>query len=240
MTPRTCRSWSPRSLDAARAGARRPVRRLHGRPRRPRARAARGGRDAPDRPRSRPDGARARARDARAVGRSRRARARRLPRSADRVLDARGIDARRRRARRPRRLVDAVRRRRARLQLPARRAARHADGSDAGADAPPICSRDVDEAELADVIFQFGEERFSRRIARRSSTARRDGADRRRPASSRRSSAARSRARGYQRIDPATRTFQALRIWVNRELDGLDAFLAQAARAAARRARGSW
>jgi 16S rRNA (cytosine1402-N4)-methyltransferase len=36
--------------------------------------------------------------------------------------------------------------------------------------------------------------------------------------------------RGYQRIDPATRTFQALRIWVNRELDGLDRFLESAAR----------
>jgi 16S rRNA (cytosine1402-N4)-methyltransferase len=36
--------------------------------------------------------------------------------------------------------------------------------------------------------------------------------------------------RGYQRIDPATRTFQALRIWVNGELEGLDAFVKVAAR----------
>jgi 16S rRNA (cytosine1402-N4)-methyltransferase len=34
----------------------------------------------------------------------------------------------------------------------------------------------------------------------------------------------------WQRIDPATRTFQALRIWTNRELDGLEAFLESAAR----------
>ena len=44
--------------------------------------------------------------------------------------------------------------------------------------------------------------------------------------------------RGYQRIDPATRTFQALRIWVNRELDGLDAFLDDGVAPPARRAAG--
>src|SRR5262249_52761082 len=33
---------------------------------------------------------------------------------------------------------------------------------------------------------------------------------------------------GWQRIDPATRTFQALRIWVNGELDGLDTFITTA------------
>ena len=36
-------------------------------------------------------------------------------------------------------------------------------------------------------------------------------------------------ARGWQRIDPATRTFQALRIWVNGELDGLESFIGTAA-----------
>jgi 16S rRNA (cytosine1402-N4)-methyltransferase len=36
--------------------------------------------------------------------------------------------------------------------------------------------------------------------------------------------------RGWQRIDPATRTFQAVRIWVNRELEDLDGFLDAACR----------
>jgi 16S rRNA (cytosine1402-N4)-methyltransferase len=36
--------------------------------------------------------------------------------------------------------------------------------------------------------------------------------------------------KGSQRIDPATRTFQALRIWINRELEDLDAFVVSAAR----------
>ncbi len=88
---------------------------------------------------------------------------------------------------------------------------------------------DVDEEELANVIFQYGEERFSRRIARGVVQAR--AADR--ITTTGQLSQIVRRAvprRGYQRIDPATRTFQALRIWVNRELEGLDAFLAEAAR----------
>jgi 16S rRNA (cytosine1402-N4)-methyltransferase len=89
--------------------------------------------------------------------------------------------------------------------------------------------RDVDETTLADVIFRFGEERYSRRVARAIVTARRDG-----PIATTGQLAAIVRRavphRGYQRIDPATRTFQAIRIWVNRELDGLDTFLGTAVR----------
>jgi 16S rRNA (cytosine1402-N4)-methyltransferase len=84
--------------------------------------------------------------------------------------------------------------------------------------------RTATEAELADVIFQYGEERYARRIARRIAEERR-----RAPIETTGELAAIVRRavphRGWQRIDPATRTFQALRIWVNRELDGLEAFL---------------
>jgi 16S rRNA (cytosine1402-N4)-methyltransferase len=84
---------------------------------------------------------------------------------------------------------------------------------------------DVEEAELADVIFQFGEERKSRRVARAIVEARqREPLER-----TGQLAAIVRRAVGgpWQRIDPATRTFQALRIWVNGELDGLDACLAR-------------
>ena len=85
----------------------------------------------------------------------------------------------------------------------------------------------VEERELADVIFQYGDERFSRRIARAIVEARRTDPI---ATTGRLAQIVRSAVphRGYQRIDPATRTFQALRIWVNRELEGLDTFLAAA------------
>ena len=89
--------------------------------------------------------------------------------------------------------------------------------------------RDADERTLADVIYEFGEERHSRRIARAIVAARARGpiettgqlADVVRRAVPR---------KGYSRIDPATRTFQAIRIWVNSELDGLDRFVGDVAR----------
>jgi 16S rRNA (cytosine1402-N4)-methyltransferase len=81
------------------------------------------------------------------------------------------------------------------------------------------------ERDLADAIFQYGEERFSRRIARALVEARRESpveTTGRLATIVRRAIPHRG---GHVRIDPATKTFQALRIWVNRELDGLDRFL---------------
>jgi 16S rRNA (cytosine1402-N4)-methyltransferase len=86
----------------------------------------------------------------------------------------------------------------------------------------------LDERELADVIYEFGEERRSRRIAR--------AIVRSRPIRSTShlaeilSAAARPMNSEQRRIHPATRTFQALRIFVNRELDDLKALLEAAPR----------
>jgi len=83
----------------------------------------------------------------------------------------------------------------------------------------------LSERGLADVIYQFGEERFSRRIARRIVERRTEHPIK--TAAELAELVRRSVPRSLDRIDPATRTFQALRIAVNRELDSLDAALAR-------------
>jgi 16S rRNA (cytosine1402-N4)-methyltransferase len=86
----------------------------------------------------------------------------------------------------------------------------------------------VDEVTLANLIYEFGEERRSRRIAR--------AIVRSRPIRTTAqladviSAAARPMNQAERRIHPATRTFQALRIFVNRELDDLRALLEAAPR----------
>ena len=84
----------------------------------------------------------------------------------------------------------------------------------------------LDERELADLIYEFGEERRSRRIAR--------AIVRSRPIRTTTqlaeivSAAARPMNQERRRIHPATRTFQALRIFVNHELDDLRELLSAA------------
>ena len=81
----------------------------------------------------------------------------------------------------------------------------------------------IGEKELADVIYEFGEERRSRRIARAIVRAR--------PIRSTKHLveviSAAARPMKQERIHPATRTFQAIRIFVNRELEDVKALLDQ-------------
>ncbi|NDJ17307.1 16S rRNA (cytosine(1402)-N(4))-methyltransferase RsmH [Myxacorys almedinensis] len=82
-----------------------------------------------------------------------------------------------------------------------------------------------DESELANIFYVYGEERLSRRIAKRiveqrpftTTTGLADAIAHCVPKSYR-----------YGRIHPATRTFQALRIFVNRELEVLETFIEKA------------
>jgi 16S rRNA (cytosine1402-N4)-methyltransferase len=80
----------------------------------------------------------------------------------------------------------------------------------------------ADERGLADVIYRYGEERRSRAVARAIVAARRETPIR---TTAQLASIVRRVVGRRGRIDPATRTFQAIRIWVNGELDGLDRFL---------------
>src|SRR6185437_7249988 len=80
---------------------------------------------------------------------------------------------------------------------------------------------EASERELADLIYEYGEERRSRRIAR--------AIVRGRPVTTTGQLAhivrAAAPAMKQDRIHPATRTFQALRIYVNRELDEIRALM---------------
>jgi len=88
------------------------------------------------------------------------------------------------------------------------------------------------ERELADLIFRYSQEKFSRKIARQICVARRSG----RITTTAALAKIVARAVGVDpaqktgRIHPATRTFLALRIAVNRELENLEALLEKAPR----------
>jgi 16S rRNA (cytosine1402-N4)-methyltransferase len=81
-----------------------------------------------------------------------------------------------------------------------------------------------DENDLADLIYEFGEERRSRRIARAIVRARPLTTT----AQLARVVAASAPSMKGEKIHPATRTFQAIRICVNRELDEIQALLRNA------------
>lgn len=94
---------------------------------------------------------------------------------------------------------------------------------------------DAEERDIAQALFDFGEEKFARRIAR-SIVGRRAE----QPLTTTRelaelvAAAVPTREKGKH---PATRTFQALRILINKELDDLDDVLAQSVRVLAPRGR---
>ncbi|MDO5058672.1 MAG: 16S rRNA (cytosine(1402)-N(4))-methyltransferase RsmH [Neisseria sp.] len=85
----------------------------------------------------------------------------------------------------------------------------------------------ADEQEIHEVIKNYGEERFSRQIARAIVT-RREAAPIDTTAKLAKLVAENVRTRERSQ-DPATRTFQAVRIFINRELDEVEAVLPQAA-----------
>ena len=79
----------------------------------------------------------------------------------------------------------------------------------------------LSQDELQEILFTYGEERWSRRIARLIVEERRRGPIHTTSELRRIVLRATPRGRVFRRIDPATRTFQALRISTNRELNNL-------------------
>ena len=92
--------------------------------------------------------------------------------------------------------------------------------TDEGISASDLLAK-IDEKELADIIYQFGEERFSRRIARAIVERRRTSPIRTAEELADLVHRCVPGGKIHGRIDSATRTFQALRIAVNNELEHL-------------------
>ena len=101
---------------------------------------------------------------------------------------------------------------------------------DANSDEPTAAEllASLSEEEIANVIYNYGEERFSRRIARRIVERRERGEPVQTTAELARLVEKSVRRKPQDKIHPATKTFQALRIAVNGELDVLEKFVRDA------------
>lgn len=94
-----------------------------------------------------------------------------------------------------------------------------------GESAASFLSR-VKESELADILYQFGEEKFSRRIARAIVSARNQAPIK---TTTELAEIIKSANPAWEKHKhPATRSFQAIRIFINRELHDIEQFLHQA------------
>jgi len=99
------------------------------------------------------------------------------------------------------------------------------DSESGGETAADLLER-LSEEEIANLIYEYGEERFSRRIARRI-VEKREAGEPVRTTKQLASLVEKAVKRSPKdKIHPATRTFQALRIAVNRELEILEQFIA--------------
>ncbi|MDZ4224553.1 MAG: 16S rRNA (cytosine(1402)-N(4))-methyltransferase RsmH, partial [bacterium] len=86
----------------------------------------------------------------------------------------------------------------------------------------------TDEKELADILFRYGEERLSFKIARGILSRLKEGSLKTTLDLAEVAWNAYPPRVRHKRPHPATRTFQALRIWVNKEMQNLESFLNEA------------